>query len=219
MADTVAITAGSGTTIGTDEVTIGGTLQHVQRVKLVDGTDGGTALIPGDATLGLAVKPSGNVAHDAVDSGNPVKIGAKAKGSLDDVTLVAADDRTDAYADLDGVMVMKPYCPFGDILVERVSNTNGTSTAFTNFGAVASTRNYITTLVVFNDSTTNGYVDIRDGTAGTILLTLPLPAKGGSVFQPTLPLRQPTANTALAYDVNAALTTVYISAIGFQSKA
>lgn len=55
MADTVPITAGSGTTIGTDEVTIGGTLQHVQRVKLVDGTDGGTALIGGDATNGLDV--------------------------------------------------------------------------------------------------------------------------------------------------------------------
>lgn len=55
MADTVAITAGSGTTIGTDEVTIGAVLQHVQRVKLVDGADGGTALIGGDATNGLDV--------------------------------------------------------------------------------------------------------------------------------------------------------------------
>ena len=55
MADTVPITAGSGTTIGTDEVTIGGTLQHVQRVKLVDGTDGGTDLVPGTAARGLSV--------------------------------------------------------------------------------------------------------------------------------------------------------------------
>lgn len=55
MADNVAITAGTGTTIGTDEVTIGGVSQHVQRVKLVDGTDGGTGLIGGDATNGLDV--------------------------------------------------------------------------------------------------------------------------------------------------------------------
>lgn len=55
MADTVAITAGSGTVIGTDEVTIGGTLQHVQRMKLVNGADGGTELIGGDATNGLDV--------------------------------------------------------------------------------------------------------------------------------------------------------------------
>lgn len=55
MADNVAITAGTGTTIGTDEVTIGGVLQHVQRVKLVDGTDGGTDLLAGTAARGLAV--------------------------------------------------------------------------------------------------------------------------------------------------------------------
>jgi hypothetical protein len=55
VADTVPITAGTGTTIGTDEVTIGGTLQHDQRMKLVDGTYCGTALIGGDATNGLDV--------------------------------------------------------------------------------------------------------------------------------------------------------------------
>lgn len=57
MADNVAITAGAGTTIGTDEVTIGGASQHVQRVKLVDGTDGGTDLLPGTAARGMSVDP------------------------------------------------------------------------------------------------------------------------------------------------------------------
>jgi hypothetical protein len=99
-----------------------------------------------------------------------------------------------------------------------VSNTNGTSTAFSNFTAVSGTRNYVSTLMVFNDSTTNGFVDIRDGTAGTVLWTIPCPAKGGASINFPVPLRQTTANTALAYDVSAALTTVYISAVGFQSK-
>lgn len=57
MADTVQITAGTGTVVGTDEVTIGATTQHVQRVKLVDGADGGTELLPGTAAKGLAVEP------------------------------------------------------------------------------------------------------------------------------------------------------------------
>lgn len=48
-------TVPSGAVIGTDEVTISSVLQHVQRIKLVDGTDGGTALIAGDATNGLDV--------------------------------------------------------------------------------------------------------------------------------------------------------------------
>lgn len=51
MADNVAITAGSGTNIATDDVAG----VHYQRVKLVDGTLDGTGAIGGDATNGLDV--------------------------------------------------------------------------------------------------------------------------------------------------------------------
>ncbi|HKX31494.1 MAG TPA: hypothetical protein VJ302_27655 [Blastocatellia bacterium] len=54
MADNVAITAGSGTNIATDDV--GGV--HFQRVKLVDGTLDGTGAIGGDGTNGLDVDPT-----------------------------------------------------------------------------------------------------------------------------------------------------------------
>ncbi len=60
MADNIDITPGSGKTIGTDEVTIGAVSQHVQRVKLVDGTDGGTDLLAGTAARGLQVDPRPN---------------------------------------------------------------------------------------------------------------------------------------------------------------
>lgn len=61
MADNVAITAGSGTNIATDQLTGG---EHVQFVKLMDGTLDSSAVIPGDATNGLDVdvtRVSGNV--------------------------------------------------------------------------------------------------------------------------------------------------------------
>jgi hypothetical protein len=168
----------------------------------------------------LHTVPDGSIAHDTADgTSNPVKIGAKAETDLAAATMVADADRTDLYADIDGVQMVKPFCPFNNIIVERVSNTNGTSTAFSSFGATASARNMVTTFVVHNDSATDGYVDIRDGTAGTILLTIPAPQKGGAVINLPVPLRQTTANTALAYDVSAAITTVYITAIGFKSKA
>lgn len=53
MADDVDITAGSGTTIKTDDVSG----SHVQYVKLMDGTADGTSVIPGDSTTGLDVHP------------------------------------------------------------------------------------------------------------------------------------------------------------------
>ncbi len=161
----------------------------------------------------------GDITDGTTDTGAAVKIGAFAEANLSTSGVVADGQRTSLHADIDGVLYTKPLTSFGDILSQRVSDTGGTSTAFSSFGATAGARNYLTTIAVYNDSTTNGYVDIRDGTAGTILFTLPLPAKGGAVTNFTVPLRQPTANTALAYDVSAALTTVYISVIGFKSPA
>jgi hypothetical protein len=61
MADGVAITAGSGTTILTDETASG----HSQVVKLAIATDGSATLIPADATLGIMVNPSLAIVDDA----------------------------------------------------------------------------------------------------------------------------------------------------------
>jgi hypothetical protein len=62
MADGVAITAGSGTTILTDDTGAGG---HAQIVKLAIATDGSATLIPADATLGITVNPNNLLADDA----------------------------------------------------------------------------------------------------------------------------------------------------------
>lgn len=56
MADGVAITQGSGTTIWTDDTGANG---HVQYVKLVDGTSASTEVIEGDTNLGLSVNVKG----------------------------------------------------------------------------------------------------------------------------------------------------------------
>jgi len=292
MADNVAITAGSGTNIATDDVA--GT--HFQRMKLVDGTldsttaiasgggveagalrvtiasdstgvvsiddNGGSltvdgtvtanagtgsftvaqatagnlnATVTGFTTVGAAafvkltdgtntatvnanggLEVTGGVSHGVADAGNPLKLGAKAESSVTSTANVTDGQRTDLYADLDGVLITKSFIPYGDIKVERVTDTGGTATAFTTFGATASQRNYITTITVYNSSTTQGFIDLRDGTAGSVLYTIPLPALGGATINFPVPLRQPTANTALAYDVSAAITTAYISVVGFK---
>lgn len=180
-------------------------------VRITDGTN--TASV--NANGGLEV--TGDVPHDSVDSGNPLKLGAKAEASITTITNVADADRTDVYADINGVLITKDHVPYGDIIVTRVTDTGGTSTAFSAFGATASQRNYITTITVYNSSTTNGFVDLRDGAAGTVIYTIPLPALGGATISFQVPLRQPTVNTALCYDVSAAISTIYISAVGFKS--
>jgi hypothetical protein len=194
-------------------VTVDGfsTIGGAAYVRITDGTNS----VSVNANGGLEV--TGGVAHDAVDAGNPLKLGAKAEASVTAITNVADADRTDVYADINGVLITKDHIPYGDIIVTRVTDTGGTSTAFTAFGATASQRNYITTITVYNSSTTNGFVDLRDGAAGTVIYTIPLPALGGATISFQVPLRQPTVNTALAYDVSAAISTIYISAVGFKS--
>jgi hypothetical protein len=58
--------------------------------------------IPGQgddtSASGVAIEVEGDIAHDAVDSGNPVKIGARARDVDNPFAPVAVDDRTDLVA-------------------------------------------------------------------------------------------------------------------------
>lgn len=188
-------------------------------VTVSDG--GGSITVDNNGTFAVQSTSTGNVAHDAADSGNPVKIGAKASATLSDDTMVANGDRTDAVSDLDGALLTRGQFPLGDLLSEAVSDTGGSSTAFTNFGATASTRNYVTALHVFRTDagTTPIFVDFRDGTGGSVLYRMVIPPNGGAILPAgATPYFRTSANTALAYDVSAATTTVYISVSGFKSK-
>lgn len=61
MADNITLNTGSGgSTLSTDEVTRATVTQHVQYVKLMNGTDGAIDVIPGDATNGLTVNLGSN---------------------------------------------------------------------------------------------------------------------------------------------------------------
>lgn len=159
----------------------------------------------------------GGVAHDAADSGNPHKMGARVILAPGASTALAANDRTDLIADSDSALFVRTGCNLGECLTERISNTNGTATALSVFTTGAGVRNIITDIIGYNSSATAGYCDITDGSGGTILLTVPLPAGGGSVINLTTPIRS-TANTALYYDVSGALTTVYLTFVGYRSK-
>lgn len=120
-----------------------------------------------------------------------------------------------ANVDSDGAVIVRSATQ-SNAAFERVSDTGGTSSAFTTFGAVSGKKNYIRGYTITNTSSTNGYVDFRDGTGGAILWTVPVPANGGANVATDEPIFWTTANTALAYDVSAALTTVYISVSGYQ---
>lgn len=174
------------------------------------------ALIPGDATNGLKVQPGGNVAHDAVDSGNPVKIGGKAVSALSAITLVSSADRADASFDIDGALIVRNGGAIGDRVSAVATNTDGTSTSCIAAQASGIKVN-LTDVTLCNSSSTNITVDIRDGAAGTVKWTFPVPANGGVTHRFETPISG-TAATAWCFDPSTAATTVTCSMAGRLSK-
>lgn len=222
MADTsIAITAGSGTSI--DTRTEGTNGNHRQVIVVGDpATNAGVA--PVDATAGLKVDlgadndvvTTGSVAHDAVDSGNPQKIGGFAETSISGRTMVADADRTDAVFGVDGVQINRPHTNLEDIVSGISTVTDGSSTS-TISAQGSGIKVYITTVVIANSSSTNVTVDLRDGTAGSVKATFPVPANSGVVISLPVPLGF-SANTAIAADPSASATSVITTLIGFKSK-
>ncbi len=156
----------------------------------------------------------GSIAHDTADSSNPVKIGGKAIAALSGATLVAAADRTDLYADLDGVQINRPNSAIGDYVSGQATNTDGTSTQVLAAGA-AGVKHYLTDVTIANSSATPITVDMKDGS--TIKWTFPVPANAGVTHSFRTPLGG-TAATAWNFDPSAAATTVSCSVSGFKSK-
>lgn len=162
---------------------------------------------------------NGQTAHDGASTGSPLRIGAKAETAISGVTLVSDGDATDLYAGVDGVLIVREHCNLEDQLQDRATNTDGASTAFAGGLAApgANIRIWLTSVTISNSSAAFCTVDIRDGSAGSVLWTFPVPATGGVTFTFNPPLKF-TANTAVAYDASAATSTLTISALGFKSK-
>lgn len=151
----------------------------------------------------------GTIAHGSADSGNPQKNGTRARNAV--ITSVANDQRSDAIGTLQGYLVTYPYALPQSSLTGTASATGTSDTAVIAAQGAGITIN-VTTITVYNDSTTNTFVNIKDG--ATTRLVIPAPAKGGAMVTLPSPLRL-TANTALNFASAAGVTTMYVSAVGF----
>lgn len=175
--DVLSIAAGDNNIGNVDIVTVpaplsttgGGTEATALRVAVAsDSTgvlsvddNGGSLTIDGTVT---ASNTAGDVASDAADSGNPVKIGALAKSG--DITAVADADRVNLIATLLGKAITVPYATPAKTWSYAAAagglvNTTGVTV---KAAAGAGIRNYITKVSVINShQTTSTEVVIRDG--------------------------------------------------------
>lgn len=156
------------------------TLDAAARRGYVQATDGtNVALITNDARL-----VTGDEAHDAADAGNPVKIGYKAIAHGTNPTAVAANDRTDAYANRAGIPFVMGGHP--NIQTVRLQFTAAqTDVAIVTVGT--GTKIVVTALQVTLDNASTVFPLVRIGfgasttptTTGVIAAHGGVPAGGG----------------------------------------
>ena len=159
----------------------------------------------------------GSIAHDAADSGNPVKVGGVARTA--NPTAVAAGDRVDMFMDKVGKPVVYPFAPRERIVAaNRVSLTSTTETTLVAAGGAGVFRD-LAMLVVSSEASTEVRLDVRDVTAGTVAFSLDLaPDGGGAVVVPSIIWPQGTANSAWSVQLSSAVSTVYVSALFVESN-
>jgi len=163
-----------------------------------------------DGTTPLTRTATGDTAHDAVDAGNPLKIGGYAGTALP--SSVANADRVNALFDKFGRQVVVN----GTIrdLVGTQTTTISSSTAETTIvTAAASVFNDLTAIVISNTSSTGARVDFRDTTAGSVLFSLYIPPVDvrGVAFQRPLP--QTTVNTNWTAQSSASVADLRVLAV------
>lgn len=196
--------------------------------KLHDGVTAGkilaasTAPVATDPALVVALSPNSagvlpTVAHDTADSGDPIKMGGRARSS--EITPVANNDRSDFITDLAGKQIVMPYANPENFVSGAVTSAMTGTTSTSLVAAPASgLRNYITTIVCSNAHATVGTdIAIQDGSGGTTLMVIPAAAVyGGAVINLPVPLRQPTTATAI-YCANVTTgASTKVSAVGYK---
>ena len=211
MADNVEITAGSGTSVGTDDVSG----VHYQRVKLTDGTADSSTAIPGGAN-GLYVQ--GQVAHDGAAAGNPLAVGAKAVNALP--AAVANADAAALITDLVSRLITLPYANPENCIVGhsgKVEDTTATNVIATDSGA--SLKWYVTSIMVTNsDATVGTLVTIEDDEGTPTKLWEGWAAAAGGGFAISFPVPVPTAaNAHIHVKCGTTSSEVYCSVAAFKA--
>ena len=174
-------------------------------------TNAGTLRVVHVTDVAASTQTEGKIAHDAVDSGNPVKIGGIARTA--NPTAVAALDRTDAFFDTVGRQVITPYQVRGLIATAYLSLSNGTEVTLAAAGG-AGVYHDLVYIMCANQSDAAADIDFRDATAGGIVFSITVPADATAGLAPAVPIPQNAAALPWTADMGDTTgTTVNISAL------
>jgi hypothetical protein len=219
-----SISGGTINAQGTINVATLGTIStgtiNIDTITNLMSISSGTLLASGTCNVqtvsGGSIWALGNIAHDSADSGNPVKVGAKATTALSGITAVVNNDRTDLYAGVDGVLITRLNSGLEDVVRgQGTIMASGLGTVEIIAAGGAGVKVYLTDVTIGNSSGTFLFVNMCDG--ATKKWTFPVPSLGGVTSHFTTPLAG-TANTYWMAEATGSASSLSINASGFKSK-
>lgn len=210
MADNVAITAGSGTSIAADDISS----VLYQRVKLIHGADGVNA---GDVATSnpLPTQAVGTVADDGTTPGNPIMIGGKAveTDGTDPTSVSAEDDVAILRTDRNRRLLVN----IGHPNAWKVNENHVTAQTNNQLKAApgANLSFYITDIIISNGATagTVKLVEDEGGTPADIFGPYYFAVNGGICKRFATPIRM-TANKSLGF-TSTSVTTHTVTVVGY----
>lgn len=155
------------------------------------------------------------VQHGADDDLYPLKIGARVAAALTALTALVTGKRTDLIADTEGVLLVRPHAPPGDHLNSGLVTCTGGAEASAIAAQGAGIKFAAVDIEIKPATAAAGYVDLRDGSGGTVLKRIPYSADG-AVRSFQIPVKT-SPNTALFVDPSGA-ADVYVCVGGFKTK-
>lgn len=163
------------------------------------------------------ISPASDATHDSAAAATGPQTMAEAASDVSANTAVGDGDAVRLAADLLGrVMVVGP-CDRAARIRAVTTITDGSSTSAIAASG-AGIYNEIFDVVIANTSATAVTVDLRDGTAGAVLATFPVPANtAGIAFSFTVPITS-SSNTAIAVDPSASATSIITTLSGCKAK-
>lgn len=157
----------------------------------------------------------GDVAHDGVDSGNPVGIGGIARTA--NPTAVAALDRVKAWFTTLGKLIVQLNAPRELVVIQHTQIASSSSETTILTAGAAGVFHDITAFTITNQTATAVNVTIKDATTGTTRMIIALPAAAGGGWAQSFPVPIPqaaAANNWTATLSSAAVTVnVFVQAI------
>lgn len=202
MADNVTL-PGTGVVVGAKDVSS----VLYQKVILADDTGASTPALPASTAI----------SDDAAFTPATSKV-IPAGFTLDDTSPDSVDEGDIGAARItpDRRQIVQVGESGANLVSGTASATGTTSTQV--IAGVDSNYLYISSVTVYNSSSTDTGVILQDGSGGTTKWVIPAPARGGAHLTFNPPLRLPTSGNGLFFASQSSVTTMYVSAAGYKAS-